>query len=227
METRYPQTAAGLGSQLRDAMIDHEAFEMLLKPCTLERCRATCCYDGVYLSTEEAEGVLGLVRDNRARFEEFGLNLPDEVVVMARGGSARKTATRSAEDGELADDFPAHFEKTRCVFLDKLGRCGIQRMNMEDGVHPWRDKPLTCWIHPIVILPPNRERSGSLITLVSAENDPQKTQGYPGFASCTHCGRAETQGSPAYVVLNAELQALGELAGRDFLAELTAPGIDY
>jgi len=227
METRYPQTAAGLGSQLRDAMIDHEAFEMLLKPCTLERCKATCCYDGVYLSAEEAEGVLGLVRDNRARFEEFGLNLPDEVVVMARGGSARKTATRWAEDGELADDFPAHFEKTRCVFLDKLGRCGIQRMNMEDGGHPWRDKPLTCWIHPIVILPPNRERSRSLITLVSAENDPQKTQSYLGFASCTHCGRAETQGSPAYEVLNAELKALGDLAGRDFLAELTAPGIDY
>lgn len=227
METRYTKTAAGLVEQLRDAMLDHQAFETLLKPCSLERCKATCCYDGVYLSEEEAEGVQRLVKENSGRFAEYGLNLPENVVVSARGGNARKTATRLAQQGELAEDFPAHFAKTRCVFLDRVGRCGIQRMNMEDSQHPWRDKPLTCWIHPIVILPANRERPRSLITLVTAENDPQKTQDYEGFASCTHCGRAETQGAPASVVLEAELKAIGDLAGRDFLAELNAPGIEY
>lgn len=227
METRYTNTASELAEQLRDAMLDHEAFETLLQPCSLERCKATCCYDGVYLSEEEAEGVQTLARENLGRFTDYGLKLPENVVVSARGGKARKTATREAEQGELADDFPNHFAKTRCVFLDDRGRCGIQRMNMEDSHHPWRDKPLTCWIHPIVILPANRERSRSLITLVSSHNDPQKTQGYAGFASCTHCGRAEAQGTPASIVLETELKALSELAGRDFLAELNAPEIEY
>lgn len=227
METRYPETAKGLAEQLRHALLDHQAFEMLLRPCTLERCKATCCYDGVYLSAEEAEGVKALVHSERERLIEYGLDLPDEVLVSVRGGRALKTATREAKPGELADDYPAHFPQTRCVFLDSLGRCGIQRMNMEDGQHPWRDKPLTCWIHPIAIQPPNRERSRSLITMVNPENDPQRKEGYPGFASCTHCGRPEPSGTPAHEVLEAELKALGELAGRDFLAELRAPGLEY
>jgi hypothetical protein len=134
---------------------------------------------------------------------------------------------RGAEAGELASDFPAHFEKTRCVFLDSIGRCGIQRMCMEDGLGDWFLKPLTCWIHPIVILPANRERSSAVITIVQLENDPQKKEDYLGFASCTHCGRAEAGGEVAWKVLGKELKALGELAGRDLYGELSAPKLDY
>ena len=225
--THYKETAAGLGMQLGEALIDHEAFETLLRPCTLERCSATCCYDGVYLSDEEARGVKQLVEDERERFVDYGLQLPAEPVMMVRGGRAQKTATRLAETGELANDFPQHFDKTRCVFLDSLGRCGIQRMCMEDGLGDWFFKPLTCWIHPIVILPKSKDRPRPVITIVQLDRDPQKTDGYPGFASCTHCGRAELGGEPAWKVLEKELRALGELAGRDIFAELSAPAIDY
>ncbi|WP_018969986.1 DUF3109 family protein [Rubritalea marina] len=226
METRYPETAKGLAEQLRHALLDHEAFEMKLRPCTLERCKATCCYDGVYLSAEEADGLRVLVSEQRERLQAYGLDLPDEAVVMARGGRAQKTATREAKPGELAEDYPEHFPKTRCVFLDSIGRCGIQRMNMEDAVHPWLDKPLTCWIHPIAIQSPKRGGSRSLITMVPPDKDPQKEAGYPGFASCTHCGRPEAGGQPAHLVLEEELKMLGELAGRDFLAELRAPKLE-
>jgi G:T/U-mismatch repair DNA glycosylase len=181
----------------------------------------------VYLSEEEAEGVEWIAAQERERLLEFGLRLPEKVVMSARKGTARKTATRRAERGELATDFPQHFEKTRCVFLDEQGRCGIQRLCMEDQLGDWYLKPLTCWIHPIVILPETSERSRPLITLVNAENDPQKTDAYPGFASCTHCGRAEESGAPAWQVLEKELRALGELAGRDLFGELSAPRLDY
>ena len=139
-----------------------------------------------------------------------------------RGGKSLKTAIREAEPDELADDFPNHFPKTRCVFLDQQGRCGIQRLSMGQGREPWFDKPLTCWIHPIVILPVSEERSRPLVTLVSPENDLQKTQGYPGFASCTHCGRPDEGGKKARQVLAAELEMLGGIAGRDILGELNA-----
>ena len=93
---------------------------------------------------------------------------------------------------------------------------------MDQGRGPWFDKPLTCWIHPIVVMPVTRERSRPLVTLVTSENDPQKTQGYPGFASCTHCGRPDEDGKRARQVLSAELEMLGNISGRDILGELNA-----
>ena len=223
--TAYQQTADYLAAQLREALLDHDAFDQLIKPCELERCRATCCHDGVYLSEDEAKGIEGLLSNHQQEFIDFGLSLPAVPIISARGGEALKTAIRKADPGELAEDFPAHFPQTRCVFLDRQGRCGIQRLSMDQGRGPWFDKPLTCWIHPIVVMPVTRERSRPLVTLVTPENDPQKTQGYPGFASCTHCGRPDEDGKRARQVLAAELEMLGEVSGRDILGELNADGV--
>lgn len=223
--TAYQKTAEVLREQVREAVLDHEAFEQRIRPCELSRCRATCCHDGVYLSQEEAAGVKKLLAGNAETFTNYGLTLPDDPIISARGGRSLKTATRDADEGELAEDFPGHFPKTRCVFLDRQGRCGIQRLAMEQGREPWFDKPLTCWIHPIVIQPVSRGRPRPVVTLVSPENDPQKTDGYPGFASCTHCGRPDKAGRPAREVLVQELQMLGQVAGRDLLGELNAQGV--
>ena len=227
--TAYEKTAQIVAAQLREAVIDHEAFETELRPCELDRCRATCCHDGVYLSQEEAKGIRQMVADHGERLAAYGLSLPDEPVEASRGGETMKTATREAEEGELAEDYPAHFPKTRCVFLDRQGRCGIQRLSMEQGRGDWFDKPLTCWIHTIVILPANRERTRPQVSLVSPENDPQKKKGYPGFASCTHCGRPDQDGKKARQareVLAAELEMLGQISGRDILGELNAEKLD-
>ncbi len=223
--TAYKKTAGILAEQLREALVDHEAFDQKVKACELEKCRATCCHDGVYLSEEEATGIQSMLEQHTARFTEYGLSLPVEPiheVRTARGRKALKTATREAESGELANDYPEHFPKTRCVFLDRQGRCGIQRLAMERGAEPWFDKPLTCWIHPIVVMPVSRDRTRPLVTLVSPENDPQKSKGYPGFASCTHCGRPDEGGKKARQVLSAELEMLGKISGRDILGELNA-----
>jgi Fe-S-cluster containining protein len=221
--TAYEQTGQILADQLREAVIDHEAFEQLIRPCELSRCRATCCHDGVYLSGEEAGRIRKLVNEHGEELAGYGLSLPDDPMVSLEG--KLKTATRAAEEGELAEDYPAHFPKTRCVFLDREGRCGIQRLSMEEGRDAWFDKPLTCWIHPIVILPANHKRPRPVVTLVSSENDPQRGEGYPGFASCTHCGRPD-EGSKkarqAREVLAAELEMLSKISGRDILGELNA-----
>lgn len=226
--TAYTETAGIVARQLREAVLDHEAFEREIRPCELDRCRATCCHDGVYLSQEEADGVRAVVDAHREKLIAFGLSLPEDPVVELSNGAAHKTAVRDAEPGELAEDYPAHFPRTRCVFLDREGRCGIQRLSMEQGRSDWFDKPLTCWIHPIVILPANGERTRPVVTLVSPEDDPQKKEGYPGFASCTHCGRPD-QGSKkarqAREVLTAELEMMGKISGRNILGELNADRI--
>jgi len=223
--TAYQQTSDYLASQLREALLDYDAFDQLIKACELERCRATCCHDGVYLSEEEAKGIEDLRSNHQQKLIDFGLSLPAEPIISARGGEAFKTAIRKADPGELAEDFPAHFPKTRCVFLDRQGRCGIQRLSMAQGRKPWFDKPLTCWIHPIVIQPAGRERSRPVVTLVAPENDPQQSEDYPGFASCTHCGRPDSSGSPAREVLAAELKMLGLISGRDIFGELNAEDV--
>jgi hypothetical protein len=220
--TAYQKTAGYLAAQLREAMLDHSAFEQKIRPCELERCRATCCYDGVYLAEEEAQGIGRILATHRSTLLGYGLTLPDEPIISTHAGRTLKTATRDAEPGELADDFPSHFPKTRCVFLDRQGRCGIQRLSMDQGREPWFDKPLTCWIHPIVILPVSRDRARPLVTLVTPENDPQQSDGYPGFASCTHCGRPDDSGIPARDALAAELKMLGSVSGRNLLGELNA-----
>lgn len=220
--TAYEKTVKMLAQQVREALVDHSAFETKVKACELARCRATCCHDGVYLSAEEAEGVRDLVKKHHEKLLSYGLTLPSEPIASVRGGRSMKTVTRQADEGELAEDYPAHFPKTRCVFLDREGRCGIQRLSMDLGHEAWFDKPLTCWIHPVVILPENRERSRPVITVVSPENDPQKADGYPGFASCTHCGRPDSSGEPASRVLAAELEMLSKVSGRNLLSELNA-----
>ncbi|MGJ8676775.1 MAG: hypothetical protein ACSHX0_04615 [Akkermansiaceae bacterium] len=226
-ETAYSETAQLLSQQVCDAQLDHTALAQKVRACELSRCKATCCYDGVYLSKEEADGVESLLHYHAEKLASYGLSLPSEPIVAVRGGKSLKTATREADPAELADDFPEHFAKTRCVFLDRQGRCGIQRLSMELGREAWFDKPLTCWIHPLVILPTSAQRARPLITLVSPENDPQKTEGYPGFASCTHCGRPDSDGVSAVVALKPELDMLSRLSGRDFLRELNAEPVPY
>ncbi len=220
--TAYPRIAADVGAQVREARLDHAAFERPIRACELARCRATCCHDGVHLSTEEAAGITSLLGRHAEQLAGFGLELPGEPVVEVAG--RWKTAVRAARPGELAEDYPGHFPRTRCVMLDSQGRCGLQRLATAQGRHPWYYKPLTCWIHPLALRPMNPDRDRPELTLHSPADDPQQAPGYPGFASCTHCGRPDPAGEPARVVLAAELEGLGQLAGRDLLAELGSPG---
>jgi len=208
MKSAFPQTVKILAQQVREARVDYEAFE------------TTCCYDGVHLSEEEVEHVESLL-------PELGVSHLDEVIIQSDKGG-KKTAVRDAEEAELAKDFPKHFAKTRCVFLDKNGYCEIQKLSMKQGRHAWYDKPLTCWLHPLVLIPAGKWEERPVLTLVNAENDPQQKGDYKGFASCTHCGREDSQGQKAWKVLEGELRALSELCERDDVyGELSAQEVDW
>ena len=190
----FSKTIASLASQLREAAVDHEAFEMPLPLCQLHECRATCCHDGVFLSPEEAE-VLG----------EGVETLADQ---------RQKTATISATSEQLADDFPKDFPRTRCVFLDEKHRCKWQLKSVAEGKHPWFYKPISCWMHPVLL---NQREGRPFLTIRGAENDEA------GFASQTPCGRLTQDADPARETLAAELEMLSRISDRDFVAELNAP----
>ncbi|MDA7881376.1 hypothetical protein N9A94_03650 [Akkermansiaceae bacterium] len=199
--TAFIGTAKQLARQLREAAVDHCAFEQKLPICELTKCRATCCHDGVILSDEEARGL----REHGGAEGVF--QLPD---------GRWKTKTREASSSELADGFPAHFSKTRCAFLDNEHRCLWQLRAVEEGKHPWFYKPTSCWMHPLLLV----AREGRpILTVLSSGQDHKK------FASHTPCGREEVSASPARTSLKAELEMLAEISRRDFPGELNAPGI--
>ncbi len=223
--TAYPGTARHVRDLVRSAVIDHDAFQAYIKPCELQTCRATCCHDGVSLSEEERIGIEDLVLSHPASFGDILHDREPSGLFEDHSSGGSKTATRLATQDQLATDYPDHFPKTRCVFLDERDHCALQRFSMKRDLPQWFHKPLTCWLHPILIHQANRD-SRPVITLPGPDNDPQTTPNYRGFASCTHCGRPDQTGSPAHQALEPELKMLGAISDRNLLGELRAPALD-
>jgi len=199
--TIFRETAVELAKQLREAAVDHAAFEWGLSVCELASCRATCCHDGAILSEEEAEVLAGL--DDREGIETLG-------------NRQKKTRTVRAGEDELGEDFPDHFLKTRCVYLDEQHRCFWQLRSVAEGRHPWFYKPTSCWMHPVLLTQRDRR---PFLTLLSREDDAA------GFASHTPCGKVASCAKPARFSLGMELEMLKLISGRDFSRELNAPPV--
>ena len=125
-----------------------------------------------------------------------------------------KTETVAAPLDHLANDFPAHFPKTRCVFLDEKHRCLWQIRGVQEGRHPWFYKPTSCWMHPLIL---KTEADRPLLTLLSRSEDKV------GFATFTQCGRSKTGAPPARESLKMELEMIGRISGRNFYGELNGP----
>lgn len=195
--TIFRETVKGLASSLAEAAVDHRAFEMPLPVCELAKCRATCCHDGVILSPEEAEV----------------LSRESEGVIELEDGRF-KTEIVAASSDRLAENFPDHFPKTHCVFLDEQHRCLWQLRAIKEGKHPWFYKPTSCWMHPLIL---RNEAGRPLLTLLSRDQDKA------GFATFTPCGRSEASAPPARESLKMELEMIGAISGRKFYSELNGP----
>ncbi len=175
-----------------------------------------CCYDGVYLDAPTEAAITVIAAARRPEFAAMGLDLPYAVVVDGFVGgvlSGRKTATRPWAADEAMPGFPAHFEKTFCVFRLDDGRCGLQVLAVQDGLHPWAYKPTACWLFPISI-------RGDAIRIYDETNDPSRYEAYSGFVTYTGCGQTCAGGRPAAEVFTDELQYLGDIIGRDLIAEV-------
>ena len=206
-----------LARQLREARLDHSAFDTPLRACDLAHCKAACCHDGVVLQPEEVDRIAEILGDL------LQLGFSGDTWLREHQGCL-KTATRSAASHELAKDFPVHFKRTRCVFLDPEHRCLLQRLSIAQGRHEWIHKPLGCWMHPVALLPGSVGGERPVLTLRTHENS---SGPMTDFAACTHCGREDPSGEPAWRVLTKELAMLSEISGRDFVAELSAPSVDW
>lgn len=201
--TGFPILEKDLAQVVRECVLDVAALQTLVKACDLQRCRGMCCHDGVFLGAEEQAVIGELTRES-----------PFDTVA-----GKTKTRTVAASPKQLGDQFPAHFPKTRCVFLTDNHFCQLQKRALTEGRHPWYWKPFPCWLHPLGFRQ-DRMRRHRVLSLPTPQKDPAATASYPGFASCTTCGRQDGEGQPAWQVLRAELAFLSEIGGRDLLSEL-------
>ena len=201
----FPNLQESLAETVRSALIDYESLGTLLRSCDLKKCRGMCCHDGVFLGAEEKGGLA-------AEFGEENFEV---------SGKRWRTKRRRAKDSELAVNFPSHFPRTRCYFLDEKDFCKLQVAAVEQRHEPWYWKPVPCWLHPLSFHQ-DRETGRPVLVLPQEGKDPQGKSGYPGFASCTTCGLADCdpQAKPAYEVLADELNFLGQIGSREILEEV-------
>lgn len=220
--TAFPEAAAELGGRVAQAEVGLPDLATPLERCDLSKCLGMCCYDGVYLSEEEAVVIERIVEVNRTELEEIVGALPNEPIVQGawRGQyNGSKTATKPRPFSDLVPGFPEHFEDTACVFLAEDGRCGLQVLSTQHGHHPWHYKPLSCWMHPLQLM----TRGGrQALRVAPPEEDPDIYPDYPGFASATWCGRRNMAGEPASVVLAEEILHLDAVGHAEVQSRLAA-----
>jgi Fe-S-cluster containining protein len=129
--------------RVKDYLISNELFEKGYAagngPCT---CSAQCCRSGVWVDVREHDAILERKELIRQQMDET--QTPDE----------RKWFDTHIEDDP---DFPSGrcigtaVVNDKCAFLDKAGRCSIQRAAVAAGEHKWAWKPTFCVLFPIVI----------------------------------------------------------------------------
>ncbi|MEM0895582.1 MAG: hypothetical protein AAGJ79_01760 [Verrucomicrobiota bacterium] len=133
--------------------------------------------------------------------------------LFSRRDGQWKSISLPAGPHQLAEELPAHFPETRCVFLDEQHRCVWQRLSVDSRKEPWFWKPISCWMHPLRI---RKEGEGEFVLTLNRA-------GESGFESETPCGKALMKGGePAWKVLEEELKWLGDIGGRDILGEIAA-----
>lgn len=129
--------------RVKDYFISNELFEKGYAasngPCN---CTARCCTSGVWVD----------VREHAAILERKEL-------IQQQMDETQTRDERQWFDGQVENDpdFPSGrcigtaVINDKCAFLDKFGRCSIQRAAVAAGEHKWAWKPMFCVLFPIVI----------------------------------------------------------------------------
>ncbi len=231
--TAYPQTEQICRDQLSQAALDIDSFQQYRQRCSLSGCHGMCCHHGCHVNQETAEIIERVAAEETEFFKSIGLNLPESVIIDDEEYdefpiekyewkgifSAKKTALKEKPYSTLIKDYPKHFENTACVFLLDDSRCGLQELANAKGLHPWYYKPFPCWLFPVYIAPGENQPE---IFLPSPETEPWylPEDNYDGYYTQAFCGRHSDCGQVGYMLLQAELEFLSKIVGRNFLQEI-------
>lgn len=116
--------------------------------CDLSICGGRCCHWGVYVD-----------KDFVPRIMEH----EDRIKAVMDKYQPADSSMWFEKEPEKDTDFPSGYAigtevftdpngKDRCVFNDQLGRCSIQVMSVENGLHKWAVKPVYCIMYPLAVM---------------------------------------------------------------------------
>lgn len=158
-----------------------------LNKCNFVQCEAMCCYDGVYLEDKEEDKIKNFVEEHKEYFKQ----LPSDYIVYGEWmGKLNGRKTEKREYEYKSGNYPKHFTRTRCVFAYEDGICSLQLAATENDLHPWKAKPIACWMAPISTRkgdfsgPPKREEKDSH----------DMGSSYPGYIKCLPCAIENDEG---------------------------------
>lgn len=148
-------------------------------------CQSKCCYDGVYISSEEESAIKTFVEKYKDQFSD--INIP-YIVNGDWPGMQSSRKTEKVEKNDYDETYPKHFTKTKCIFELENGECKLQRIATDNQLHPWKVKPKACWAFPIrgvagdEILPPP----------TNCDKDPDYIdENYPGYVTFMPCVKVD------------------------------------
>ena len=146
-------------------------------------CDAKCCHDGVYMDKDEVKRIRAFVRKYKSEFMDLPQNYIIKVPSMYEG-LPDEIKTLAVKYEHKCDDYPEHFNKTKCVFADEDGFCRLQKVATRHLLHPYHAKPRVCWAFPLEDI-----RMAMLSGPPASQEDDIFYFGdeYPGYMSCLEC----------------------------------------
>lgn len=102
-------------------------------------CPGECCYYGVYADYKEYETILSI----------------KDKIIDNMDETQTKDVSKWFEPPEKDDDFESgiavgtEIVNGKCTFLDKNGRCTLQKIALQEGEYKWKYKPVYCVLFPL------------------------------------------------------------------------------
>ena len=110
--------------------------------CSMTNCDAACCMYGFFADVREYDNILAHV----------------DIIQRHMEPHQAKDPAVWFDEQELVDpDFPSgraigtHAMDYGCVFLDKAGKCTLQKAATAEGMYPFALKPFYCVAYPITV----------------------------------------------------------------------------
>ncbi len=115
--------------------------QKFVKACDVCICSGECCYYGVYTDKLEHDKIMGIKERIIQSMDDSQIKDPD------------KWFEAPQEDSDFDSGIAVGTEvyNGKCVFLDKVGFCTLQKIAFEDGENKWKYKPIYCILFPLVI----------------------------------------------------------------------------
>jgi len=115
------------------------------KNCDIRLCKGQCCRTGIIMAPSEAarilahkEAVMEMMDDTQTRDSSRWFDEP---------ATPERLKQLETEGKEIASAVHNH----KCVFLDAIGACALQKLALKEGTHRWAYKPYHCILFPFLV----------------------------------------------------------------------------